>query len=374
VNKGVLIEDARDFSVVGCSAVQLTRKDKGGHNAGYMNMASCLEFALRDGFYYKGNRQLSIHTGDARQFKTFEEVVEAFKKHIEHLIGIYTKAVLKAEIAQRDQCPTPFISSFIQDCITRARDRNAGGAVYNFGPSARCVGFATVVDSLAILKKLVFEDKTATMDEFIKAMDADFEGYEYLMDLSKDVPRYGNDDDYVDSIAHEVTKIYAEAQNKHKSLYGGGFHPGFSSVSSNVSYGTVVATLPDGRHKYTPLSDGVSPNHGVEKNGPTAVVLSSTKLFYEGLSGGSILNIRLSPSTVKGPEGLENLVSFVKGMQKAGIWHAQFNINDAEMLKDAQLHPEKYPDMVVRITGFSVYFCTLSKDFRKLVVDRVIQN
>ena len=372
--KGVLPEDARDYSAVGCSGVQCTRKDKGSHNAGYMNFGSCLEFVLYDGYWPYGKSQKSIHTGDPRTFTSFDQIMEAFRLQVRHLLDIYTKATVKIEDIQRKLCPTPFLSCFVQDCITRARDRSDGGAFYNFGMTSRAVGFGTVVDSLVAIKKLVFDEKRITMAQLLQALEDNYEGHEELLALIAQCPKYGNDDDYADQIAREVTVIYAEEQDRHRSLFGGRFNPGFSTISANVFCGEIVSATPDGRKAWTPVTEGISPSHHVEKKGPTGVVLSSAKLDHEGLSGGSILNLRFSPMTVAGDKGLDALISFIKGMQKAGIWHAQFNVVDTETLRDAQVNPNKYADLLVRVAGYSTFFTGLPEILQNDIIDRSIYS
>jgi formate C-acetyltransferase len=374
LNKGVLLEDARDYSAVGCSGVQCTRKDKGGHNAGYMNLASCLEFVMHDGFWPYGQNQKSIRTGDPRGFKSFDEVMAALRRQMAHLLEVYTKTTVKIEGVIRDLCPSPFLSSFVQDCVSRARDRSDGGAVYNFGMTSRAVGLATVADSLAAIKKLVFDDKSVTMDEMLQAMKDDFKGHERVLELIGQCPKYGNDDDYVDDIAREVTKIYSEEQDRFRSMFGGRFNPGFSTISANVFCGDIVSAMPDGRNAWTPITDGISPAHNVEKNGPTAVALSSAKLYHEGLSGGSILNLRFSPMTVAGEKGLDMLTSYVRGLHDAGVWHAQLNVVDTETLRDAQKNPNKYPDLLVRVAGYSTFFTGLPEVLQNDLIERSIYS
>lgn len=370
-NKGITLEDARDYSSVGCASIQPTRKDKGAHNAGYINVSAALEFALRDGFWRFGNRQMGVHTGDPRNFKTFEEMMSAFEKQLGMMIKVYSKAAVRVEKAHKDLVPTPFISCFVQDCIGNARDRSAGGALINSGLTPRGIGLADVVDSLAAIKKLVFEDKKVSMDELISALDNNFEGREDLRQtLINKVSKYGNNDDYVDDIAKQVVDIYVNETSKHKSLFGGEFHPGFSSVSSNVPYGTVISALPNGRKEYTPLADGCSPSHGVDINGPTSVAISSGKLNHEGMSGGSILNVKFNPAAVAGDAGLKRLAEYVKGALNAGVWHMQFNVVDVETLKDAQKNPEKYSDLIVRVAGYSAFFTGLSDQLQEDVIDR----
>lgn len=371
VQKGIDLEDARDYSSVGCASIQPTRKDKGTHNCGYINVASALEFALHDGFWRKGNKQISIHTGDPRKFESFDEVMAAFEKQMAYMIDVYSRAAVKIEQAHRDLCPTPYISSFVQDCIGNARDKSQGGALINSGPTPRGIGLADVADSLAAIKKFVFDEKKYTMDEILEAIDNNFEGKEEMRQfLANRGPKYGNDDPYADDIAMEVVDIYARETDKHRSLYGGRFHPGFSSVSSNVPYGTSVCALPDGRLEYTPLADGASPCHGADVNGPTAVAISEGKLNHEGMSGGSILNVKFTPTAVAGDEGLQHFVDYVKGAMAAGVWHVQFNVTDAKTLKDAQVHPNDHRNLIVRVAGYSAFFTGLSPRLQEDVIGR----
>ncbi|WP_125142469.1 glycyl radical protein [Clostridium transplantifaecale] len=375
VYKGISLEDARDYSSVGCAGIQPTRKDKGTHNAGYLNVASALELALHDGYWKRGNKQVSIHTGDACQFKSFQEVLDAFEKQLSYLIKVYSEEIVKVEKAHRDVCPTPFVSSFIQDCIGNARDKSAGGALINSGPTPRGIGLADVADSLSALKKWVFEEQKYTIAEVLEAMDHNFEGYEEMRQiLSTKTDDYGNDIDDVDDIARKVVEIYGLETDNYRSLYGGRFHPGFSSVSSNVPYGTAVCALPDGRKDYTPLANGNSPCNGADISGPTAVAISCGKLNHDLMSGGSILNVKITPSSVAGEDGLQRFVEYVKGAMAAGVWHVQFNIVDQATLKDAQIHPENYRDLIVRVAGYSAFFTGLSKQLQEDLIRRTEQE
>ena len=371
VHKGIALEDARDYSSVGCASVQPTRKDKGSHNAGYINVAAAMEFALHNGYWKKGNRQMGLETGDARRFTSFDQVMEAYEKQLSYMIGIYSKAAVRVEKAHQDLVPTPFISCFVQDCIGNARDRSDGGALINSGMTPRGIGLADVADSLAAIKKLVFDEKLITMDTLIDAIEADFEGYEPVRQmLVNKAPKYGNDDELADEMAEKVVNIYSDETDKHRSLFGGRFHPGFSSVSSNVPYGTAVRALPNGRKEYQPLADGCSPSHGVDVCGPTSVAVSSGKLNHEGMSGGSILNVKFNPDAVAGEEGLKNFAAYAKGALEAGVWHMQFNVVDKETLLEAQKKPAEYQDLIVRVAGYSAFFTGLSESLQEDVIDR----
>ena len=371
MDKGISIEDARDYSSVGCASIQPTRKDKGSHNAGYINVAAAMEFALHDGYWKLGGRQMGLKTGDARKFESFDQVLEAFEKQLGKMIEVYSKAAVRVERAHQELVPTPYISCFVQDCIGNARDRSDGGAIINSGMTPRGIGLADVADSLAAIKKLVFDEKVITMDELIDALNADFAGYEPLRQmLINKAPKYGNDDSKADEMAQKVVDIYVRETNKHRSLFGGRFHPGFSSVSSNVPYGTAIAALPNGRKEFTPLADGCSPSHGVDLTGPTAVAISAGKLNHEGMSGGSILNVKFSPATVTGDEGLKKFAQYAKGALQAGVWHMQFNVMNTEEMRKAQVQPQEYRDMIVRVAGYSAFFTGLSRQLQEDVIGR----
>ena len=371
MEKGVSREDALGYALGGCTGAQPQGCDKGSQHGGYMNFSGLMEFIMRDGFWVYGNRQVGPHTGHATDFKSFDDVKAAYETHMEYFIRHYCSAVKKAEIVLRDYLPTPFLSALVDDCITRARDRCEGGAWYNPPPTARAVGFADIVDSMSAIKKHVFEEKTVTMDEIMKALDANFEGYEDLHHkLMYDTPRYGNDDDYADDIAAYLTEVYTREMDKYTGLYGGKFNPGFGSVSANLMYGDVIAALPCGRKAYTAFADGISPAHHADIEGPTAVINSVSKLDHIGMTGGSICNMKFSPSAVNTPEGQKKLADFIKGAVAQGFFHLQFNVNDEKLLRDAQAHPENYQELLVRVAGYSAFFIHLPKRLQEDVIGR----
>lgn len=370
MDKGVAREDAYGYSIGGCTGAQPQGNDKGSHNGGYMNFSGVMEFVLRDGFWVYGNRQVGPHTGDARAFTCFDDFKKAFEGQMEYLIRLYCSSIKKAEVILRDYLPTPFLSALIDDCVTRARDRCEGGAWYNPPPTARAVGFADIVDSMATIKKHVFEDKDVTMDEIIAALDVNFEGYEDLRQTLMDAPHYGNDDDYADEIAAFLTEVYTREFSKYSGLYGGRFNPGFGSVSANLMYGEVIAALPNGRKAYTAFADGISPAHQMDAEGPTAVINSVSKLDHIGMSGGSICNMKFSPSSVQSEEGQHKLADFIKGAVHQGFFHLQFNVNDEKMLRDAQKNPESYKELLVRVAGYSAFFIYLSDRLQEDVIGR----
>jgi formate C-acetyltransferase len=371
VKDGISIEDARDYSPVGCVGVQVSGCGKGSHNGGYLNSAAALEFALTDGYLRNAKRQLSINTGDPRDFATFEEFWNAFEQQFRHIIRILLGVSVKAENMHKQYSPTPFMSSLTEGCLENGSDRTDGSARYNLGMSFRATGIADVADSLAAVKKFVYDEKTVSMDDLLKALDDNFEGNEVLRQtLLTGTPRYGNGNKLADDIARKVLNILSDEASQHKSYFGGSFQMGYGSVSAHWPFGSVLGAFPDGRKAGEPLTDGISPAHRQPQNVPTAVLQSVGGMDHAELSGGSILNLKFHPETVKGEKGLETMVSFLKNFVKLGVWHCQFNIFDADMLREAQSQPDNYRDLMVRVAGYSAYFTGLPKVLQDDIIAR----
>lgn len=371
VNNGISIEDARDYSPVGCVGAQVSGCGKGSHNGGYLNIPAALEFTLTDGYWRNGKRQISIRTGDPRQFVSFNQFWDAFECQFRHLIRVPIGISLKIEYLHEQFYPTPYLSSLIKGCLETGRDKTKGGATFNLGISFRAVGLGNVADSLSAVKKLVFEEKSVSMHELLQALDCNFQGYEVLRQtLITQTPHYGNDDNYADEISRKIVWVLTDECKKYKSYFGGDFQPGFGSVSSHVPFGLALGATPDGRRAGESLADGIGPVPQRDQSGPTALLQSVGKMDHIGLSGGSILNIKFNPEVVRAEKGLANLVSFVRSFVQLGVWHCQFNIVETETLRDAQRHPEKYPDLLVRVAGYSAYFTGLSKDLQDSIIKR----
>jgi formate C-acetyltransferase len=371
VGDGISIDDARDYSPVGCVGVQVSGCGKGSHNGGYLNVPAAFEFALTNGYWRHGQRVMSLQTGDPTEFSSFDEMFSAFEKQFRHIIQVLLGISLKAEYLHRQSTPTPYISSLTEGCLESGRDRTKGGARYNLGMSFRSVGLADVADSLAAIKKFVFEEKTISMVELLKALDDNFEGHEALRQtLLTRTPRYGNGNKYADDIARKVLWVLTDEFSRHKSYYGGAFQPGFGSVSAHWPFGAVLGAFPDGRKAGEPLTDGVSPAHRHDQNGPTDVLKSVGGMKHEKLSGGNILNLKFPPEVVKGGKGVNSLVSLLKSFVKLGVFHCQFNIFDAETMRDAQRNPENYRDLLVRVAGYSAYFTGLPKVLQDDIIAR----
>ena len=376
VYKGVALEDARDYCSVGCASIQPTRKDKGTHNCGYLNVASALEFALHDGFWKKGNKQISIHTGNAADFKTFDELMDAFKKQMAYMVDVYSRCAVKVEQAHRAICPTPYISSFVQGCIEHARDKSAGGAMINSGPTPRGIGLGDVADSLTALKKWVFEEKKYTGAQVLDALEKDWEGYDELYALvnSEKTHHWCNDDDFADEIGQAVYNTYCEHVEHKANARGGEFTPGIYSVSTNTGLGGIMGASPDGRKAGEAISDNLSGVHTAcgchEVSGPTAIVNSVTKLDHSRGGNGTLLNWKFSPECLTGDAGRDNIINLIDTYFAKKGMHSQFNIISSETMKDAQVHPENYQDMLVRVAGFSAYFVLLSEPLQNDIIGR----
>jgi len=371
VGDGIAIGDARDYSPVGCVGVQVAGCGKGSHNGGYLNAAAALEFALTNGYWRHGKREISIATGDPVEFGSFDELFSAFEAQFRHIVSILLGVSLKAEYMHEQSSPTPYISCLTEGCMENGLDRTRGSARYNLGLSFRSVGLADVADSLAAIKKFVFEDKTISMAELLKALEDDFQGHEPLRQtLLTRTPRYGNGDDYADEIAKKVLWVLTDEFKKHKSYYGGAFQPGYGSVSAHWPFGAVLGAFPDGRRAGEPLTDGIGPAHRHTQKGPTALLTSVGEMDHEKLTGGSILNLKFPPDVVKGEQGLANLVGILKSFVELGVFHCQFNIFDAEAMRAAQKNPENYRDLLVRVAGYSAFFTRLPKILQDDIIAR----
>jgi formate C-acetyltransferase len=237
--------------------------------------------------------------------------------------------------------------------------------------SFRTVDLANVADSLTAIKKFVFEEKSVSMKQLLDAVENNFEGNEVLRQkLMTRAPHYGNDDEYADGMAQRVVGVITDECSHHKSYFGGPFYPGYGSVSSHGPFGSVVGAFPDGRKVGAPLTDGIGPVHNQDQHGPTALLKSVGKMGHVDLSGGSILNIKFSPKVVEGEKGLANFISLLKSFVQLKVWHCQFNIINAETLRDAQRHPENYRDLLIRVAGYSSFFTGLPKELQDDIIDR----
>ncbi len=413
MSRGLTLEDARDYNIIGCVEPQKAGKTWGWHDAAFFNMLKPMELVFGNG--YLDGVKVGLTTGDVSTFKTYEDFYNAYCRQMEYMISLLVNADNAIDVAHAERCPLPFLSCMVDDCIKRGKTPEQGGAVYNFtGPQG--FGIANVADSLYAIKKLVFEEKRFTLAELKEAMEHNFgKGSESAADLTEKIAKslasggvdineeiiaeiyktvkdksvdstyseireqilaldaFGNDVSEVDAIAREAAYTYTRPMLKYKNPRGGQFQAGLYPVSANVPLGAQTGASPDGRYAKTPVADGVSPSAGRDTNGPTASANSVSCLDHGIASNGTLFNMKFHPSALAGDSGLENFVALVETYFEMKGSHMQFNVVSRETLRDAQKHPEKYKGLVVRVAGYSALFTTLSKSLQDDIINRTEQ-
>ncbi|ABK62487.1 glycyl radical protein [Clostridium novyi] len=423
LNRGLSMEDARDYGIIGCVEPQKGGKTEGWHDAAFFNMAKVLEITMNNGM--SNGKQLGPKTGDVTLFNSFEEFMNAYREQMKYFVKLLANADNCVDVAHGMRAPLPFLSSMVYDCIGKGKSLQEGGAHYNFtGPQG--VGVANTADSLEVIKKLVFEERLVSMGDLKEALDTNFgecnssnslnlnsinninpenlnretimaviekllfkesnisvnnlnsninlgnyQGKESLRQmLINRAPKYGNDIDEVDNLAREAALIYCKEVEKYTNPRNGKFQPGLYPVSANVPMGAQTGATPDGRKAGEPLADGVSPVSGRDQNGPTAAVNSVAKLDHAIASNGTLFNQKFHPSALQGEAGLRNLSALVRTFFENKGMHVQFNVVSREMLLDAQKNPEKYKSLVVRVAGYSAHFTSLDKSIQDDIIKR----
>ncbi len=419
-SRGLTLEDARDYNIIGCVEPQKAAKTDGWHDAAFFNMCRPLEMVFSNG-KDKGV-QIGPCTGEVENMRSYEEFENAYREQMNYFIELLVNADNAIDVAHAERCPLPFQSSMVEDCIGRGKSLQEGGAIYNFtGPQG--FGIANITDGMYAVKKLVFEDKKYTLGFFKKALennygmdmdshmaakltaqvaqaiaasgkeltegdikaiyltvktnkssDEDKKKYaELLADIGA-IVKFGNDDDTVDGFAREMAYTYTKPLEKYKNPRGGIFQAGLYPVSANVPLGAQTGATPDGRLAYTPIADGVSPAAGRDIKGPTAAANSVSRLDHYIASNGTLFNMKFHPSALEGRSGLESFAALVRGYFDQKGSHMQFNVVSRETLRDAQKHPEKYKSLVVRVAGYSALFTTLSKGLQEDIINRTEQQ
>ena len=365
----VTLEDARSACPQGCGELVIPGKDSGYWFFTMPNLAACLELALSNGVKRSSGIKVGVGTGDPRQFSSFEQVQEAFR-------GQLTDLRIKTQIdgTQREQeiidfYPTVYESALIEGCIENGLCREEGGAHYNFNNGGAEIGCTDVADSLAAIKKVVFEDKKITMSELCDALDSNFEGHEDIRQLLLNAPKFGNDDDYADEQNAWVIHEWATEFNKLTNLRGGKGGCGASAMGAFMPAGLKVGALPSGRLAGEPLADGASPATGKDLKGPTAVLKSLAKVDNVEVLGSIILNMRLDTSAVEGGE-VGRLAGLIRAFIDEKIYHLNLNIVSSDTLKAAQKEPEKYRDLVVKVAGYNAFFTRLNDELQQQIIDR----
>ena len=422
MSRGLTLQDAREYNIIGCVEPQKSGKTDGWHDAAFFNMCRPLELVFSNG--WDKNEQIGRETGDVTGMKSFQEFYDAYKAQMEYMISLMVNADNAIDMAHRERCPLPFLSSMVEDCIGRGESVQEGGAVYNFtGPQG--FGIANVADSLYAIKTLVYEQKKITMEELKAALAHNFgkglsedsvkeiterivgeiagkgrnvtasdmeqiatavtamvreengknrERYEEIRELLSEAPKFGNDIPEVDALARDAAYTYTRPLEKYRNPRGGQFQAGLYPVSANVPLGAQTGATPDGRYANTPVADGVSPSAGKDTHGPTSAANSVSKLDHYIASNGTLFNQKFHPSALAGQKGLENFVALVRGYFDQKGSHMQFNVVDRETLLDAQKNPDKYKGLVVRVAGYSALFTTLSKSLQDDIIRRTEQG
>jgi pyruvate formate-lyase/glycerol dehydratase family glycyl radical enzyme len=368
LRQGKSIVDARNGGASGCVETGAFGKES-YILTGYFNLTKILEITLNNGFDPRTGKQIGIQTGDPKSFQSFEELIEAYKKQINHFVDIKIKGNVIIERLYAEYLPAPFMSLLIDDCITKGKDYNDGGARYN-SSYIQGVGIGTTTDSLTAIKYNVFDKKKFSMEEFLNALNKNFEGFENIRDLLlNETPKYGNDNDYADDALKTIFEIYFSAIDGRPNTKGGHFRINLLPTTSHVYFGSVTGATPDGRLAGVPLSEGISPVQGADVNGPTAVLKSAAKIDHLR-TGGTLLNQKFSPQIFEGEDSIVKIVALIRAYFKMNGHHIQFNVVDAETLREAQKHPENYRDLIVRVAGYSDYFVDLTPELQEEIIKR----
>ncbi len=423
ISRGLTLEDAREYNIIGCVEPQKSGKTDGWHDAAFFNMCRPLELVFSNGV--DEGKQISVKTGEVENMKTFDEFYDAYKEQMNYMISLMADADNAIDLAHMQRCPLPFLSGMIEDCIGKGKSVQEGGAVYNFtGPQG--FGISNVADGLYAIKQLVFDEGKFTLAELKAALENNFgkdmagsdevksitvglvkalnekgvtlskeqiadiyqnivaksggvsnDGggrYQEILKMIEETPKFGNDIAEVDAFARDVAYTYTKPVEKYKNPRGGIFHAGLYPVSANVPLGAQTGATPDGRYAKTPVADGVSPAAGRDVNGPTASANSVAKLDHFIASNGTLFNMKFHPSALEGTSGLESFVALLRGYFDQKGMHVQFNVVSRETLRDAQLHPENYKNLIVRVAGYSALFTTLSKSLQDDIIERTEQK
>ena len=372
VRVGKSLADARDGGTSGCVETGAFGKEA-YILTGYFNIPKVLELTLHDGFDPRTGLQLGPHTGDPRTFSTFDDLFAAFEKQMLHFLDIKVRGNNIIERMYAAYMPAPFLSLLVDDCILKGKDYHDGGPRYD-SSYIQGVGMGTVTDCLSAIKYHVYVQKTLTMGKILEMLDSDFAGFEreHQMLLNR-TPRYGNDDDAADDLLVRVFEAYFNAVDGRKNTRGGTYHINLLSTTCHIYFGSVTGATPDGRRAWSPLSEGISPVQGVDRRGPTAVLNSASKIDHVR-TGGTLLNQKFTPQLLADETGLDALVSLIRAYFQLGGHHIQFNVVDGATLRKAQKNPEQYRDLIVRVAGYSDYFCDLSEALQEEIIARTEQQ
>jgi len=368
IRQGKSVEDARNGGSSGCVEVGAFGKEC-YILSGYLNMVKIFELTLNNGLDTRTGRMIGIETGDATQFESFEELFEAYEKQLDHFVDVKVRGNNVVERLYARYMPAPFLSLLIDDCIVTGKDYHDGGARYNT-MYIQGVGLGTLTDSVTAIKYHVFDEGTLSMEDLLGVLRDNFEGHERVRQmLLNKTPKYGNDDDYADEVMVALFEAYFSAVDGRPNTKGGSYRINLLPTTVHVYFGSVAGATSDGRRAWEPLSEGVSPVQGADRRGPTAVLKSVAKMDH-ARTGGTLLNQKFTPQLLQDEAGLEKLVHLIRTYFKLDGHHVQFNVVDAATLRAAQEHPEQYRDLIVRVAGYSDYFCDLSATLQDEIISR----
>ena len=366
--------DAWDYSIVGCVEPNVQGKTFSACGAAFVSLGIALEMALNNGRSRFNDLDVGPKTGDASQFTSIDEVVDALREQVAFLVRNAAAGNSSIELAHMDIYPTPLLSALVDGCVESGKDVTLGGALYNC-TGMQGVGLADVADSLAAIDALVFKAKSVTMAELLKALDDDFVGHERLLrQIKNKAPKYGNEEEAADEIARRVAEMFSDEVLQYRNPRGGGYVPGFWTMTTHNGFGSYLGALPNGRKAGASLAEGITPTAGSDKRGPTAVMRSVVSLDTERIGNGCTLNQKFSPSALAGEKGSRDLASLIRTYFDLGGMQVQFNVVDRETLVAAKNHPEKYPGLLVRVSGYSAYFADLTPEMQDEIIARSEQN
>lgn len=369
--KGVSFEDARDYCLMGCVEPQKSGRLYQWTSTAYTQWPICIELVLNHGVDLWYGKKVCPDMGDLSKFKTYEEFDAAVKEEIKYITKWTDVATVISQRVHRSLAPKPLMSIMYEGCMEHGKDVSAGGAMYNYGPGVVWSGLATYTDSMAAIKKLVFDDKKYTLEELNKILVSDFENNDQARKDCLAAPKYGNDDDYADLIAADIIAYTEEEHKKYKTLFSNLSH-GTLSISNNTPFGQMTGASANGRKAWTPLSDGISPTQGADYKGPTAIIKSVSKMSNDSMNIGMVHNFKIMSSLLDTSEGEESLIMLLRTACALGNGQMQFNYLDNKTLIDAQKHPEQYRDLIVRVAGYSAFFVELCKDVQDEIISRTV--
>ncbi|TGE39028.1 glycyl radical protein [Desulfosporosinus fructosivorans] len=368
LRQGKSIEDARQGGTSGCVETGAFGKES-YILTGYFNLPKILELVLHNGLDPRTGQQLGVKTGDPQTFDSFEALFDAFKKQLHYFMDIKVEGSNIIERLYASYMPSPFLSLLIDDCVAKGKDYNDGGARYNTN-YVQGVGLGSLTDMLAGLKYHVFDQKDLTIVQLLRALEDNFSGHEAVrQQLMNKTPHFGNDQDYADEVMVDIFNAYYDEVNGRPNTKGGVYRINMLPTTCHVYFGSVIGATPEGRKAWEPLSEGISPVQGADRLGPTAVIKSASKLDH-ARTGGTLLNLKFTPQVLEGDDGLNKLAHLVRSYFRMGGHHIQFNVVSAKTLRAAQAEPEKYRDLIVRVAGYSDYFCDLSEALQEEIIGR----